>query len=391
MSVRNQFNRDRVSFIAFFFLYYGTTAITVVFMPLLLKSKGLSPLEIGGFLSTAPLVTLVMQPLWGMAADRSGKTKLLLLSAMCGLLLAMGLLLGTEDKMLLLACYLMYTLFSCPIIPMMDAWNFSYCEQKGDNYGSFRLWGSLGFAAMSICFGLFAVGAGEAVLFSFFAASIVLAAAALVWIRPVANAAFNKKRGYGNELLQVLKDKRVWVFALFLLLAGVPARSVDSFYGIILEGRGASSVLIGVGWALACLSEVPVFASAQRWIVKRGSRFLMTAAVVFYCVRWALPLASDHPGWMVGIQLLHGLTNGLLFIAAMHYMKELVPSALRASGQTLLMLFLFTIPGILGNSLGGWMLDGGHETGLFVMASLLSLGAALVWWLTTPKSRGQPV
>ncbi|MNO09298.1 hypothetical protein D3C81_2323680 [compost metagenome] len=55
------------------------------------------------------------------------------------------------------------------------------------------------------------------------------------------------------------------------------------------------------------------------------------------------------------------------------------------------MLFLFTIPGILGNSLGGWMLDGGHETGLFVMASLLSLGAALVWWLTTPKSRGQPV
>ncbi|MNN87334.1 hypothetical protein D3C81_2048740 [compost metagenome] len=92
---------------------------------------------------------------------------------------------------------------------------------------------------------------------------------------------------------------------------------------------------------------------------------------------------------MVGIQLLHGLTNGLLFIAAMHYMKELVPSALRASGQTLLMLFLFTIPGILGNSLGGWMLDGGHETALFMLASLLSLGAALVLWLARPKGGRQ--
>lgn len=131
MSGGNRFNRDRVSFIAFFFLYYGTTAITVVFMPLLLKGKGLSPLEIGGFLSTAPLVTLVMQPLWGMAADRSGKTKLLLLSAMCGLLLAMGLLLGTQDKTLLLGCYLMYTLFSCPIIPMMDAWNFQLLRAEG--------------------------------------------------------------------------------------------------------------------------------------------------------------------------------------------------------------------------------------------------------------------
>ncbi|MNC50711.1 putative 3-phenylpropionic acid transporter [compost metagenome] len=168
-------------------------------------------------------------------------------------------------------------------------------------------------------------------------------------------------------------------------MAGVPARSVDSFYGLILEGRGASAFLIGIGWALACLSEVPVFATAQRWIVKRGSRFLMTAAAVVYCIRWALPLLSGHPGWLVGIQLLHGLTNGMLFIASMHYIKELVPATLRASGQTLLMLFLFTIPGIVGNSLGGWMLDGGHETELFALASLLSLGAAVVWRLSSPK------
>lgn len=72
MSVRNQFNRDRVSFIAFFFLYYGTTAFTVVFMPRNTgqnSAAGGSAGPIGGFL----LRHYSGVPVGFILSDRSGR------------------------------------------------------------------------------------------------------------------------------------------------------------------------------------------------------------------------------------------------------------------------------------------------------------------------------
>jgi MFS transporter, PPP family, 3-phenylpropionic acid transporter len=372
--------RYDIGFILFFFLYYGASAITIVFLPLVLQDKGLTSLEIGAFLAVGPIVSLMVQPIWGFVADRFGRIRIILLLALCGTLMAAAGLFAVQEKLWLVICFIFYTMFSCTIIPLLDTWNLSYCERRGASYGKFRLCGSLGFAFTSIVLGWLAVEMGLSSMVVLFAVSISLSALVLLLLNMETAPLKRNNSSYWKGMSGLFKDRRLWLFVTFLFFLGLPARAVESFYGLYIIENGGTTLLVGIGWALACLSEVPVLAVVNRWVTSRGLAQLLIIAGLAYAIRWALPLVSMHPWWLVGIQISHGLTHALFFVAAVQFIRELTPPELRSSAQSILVIMLFTLPGILGGSLGGWMMDSGHSSWLFLFASL-GTGTAVVLWL----------
>src|SRR5262249_1839051 len=74
-------------------------------------------------------------------------------------------------------------------------------------------------------------------------------------------------------------------------------------------------------------------------------------------LRWLLLARCHSATALVALQGLHGLTFGLYWAAAIRTLEHLVPSRLRATGQTLYSAATFAIGGAIGYRLAGYGYD----------------------------------
>jgi PPP family 3-phenylpropionic acid transporter len=89
---------------------------------------------------------------------------------------------------------------------------------------------------------------------------------------------------------------------------------------------------------------------------------------------------------VIGLQLLHALTFGLFWGAAMDAMSRAVPSRLRATGQALFGAVVFGIGNAVGYQLSGLGYDRWHGVGpLFAWAGGVEL-VAIAALLALPRT-----
>jgi len=91
-------------------------------------------------------------------------------------------------------------------------------------------------------------------------------------------------------------------------------------------------------------------------VLRRHFRLETLLAISFgaTAVRWILTWSTWSAGPLIALQAVHGLTFGLFWITGMALLNEIVPKALRATGQA---VYLMAI-------LGAGSLTGYHATGL---------------------------
>ena len=89
---------------------------------------------------------------------------------------------------------------------------------------------------------------------------------------------------------------------------------------------------------------------------------------------------AESPSVIIALSVLHGLSFGAYYVAAVGFVALRVPESRRASGQALLVTVTFGLGGLLGYFAAGsgyeWL--GGHR--LFAVAAVLELlPAALIF------------
>jgi PPP family 3-phenylpropionic acid transporter len=131
----------------------------------------------------------------------------------------------------------------------------------------------------------------------------------------------------------------------------------------------------GICSALGVLAEVVVMASSPAILRRWGAVSVLRLSFAAGVVRWALMAVVRSAPALVAVSLLHGLTFGAFYVAAVAFMSERVPSERRASGQALFAAVTFGVGGIAGFALSGagYQALGGH--GLFAAAAVVELGA----------------
>ncbi|MFZ5596244.1 MAG: MFS transporter, partial [Bacillota bacterium] len=246
----------------------------------------------------------------------------------------------------------------------------SSVKGTGGHYGSFRLWGSLGFGISALLFGVVFRKYG---LEYFTLCYFVLMAFCFVLSLFLRDAVYAGKRAGLSDIRQIFSDRRVIAFLLITALLSSSNKANDTFMGIFIRQIGGNADTVGYAWTVAALSEVPVMALGGMFLARVSELKLLAAAALVFAGRWALFSIVSDPKLIVLIQLTHSLSFALFFICSVSYMNRLVPDNLRSSGQGLLSSFLGGVAGIAGSVLGGIVMSKLGSGSFYTACSMVAL------------------
>jgi MFS transporter, PPP family, 3-phenylpropionic acid transporter len=367
----------RIAF--FYFVYFGAVGVMLPYLPPHLRAMGFSGTEIGALLAVAPLLMIVVPPLWGFFADRARSTAAVLKLACLGSALAFAPLLGAKSFFAVAAVLTVHALFYTPITALADTVAVAHVRAHGGDYARLRLWGSVGFVITSFAFSAHLAHRGSA-------ADVVWVTLALFG---VAAAAATSIRSLGATALRPsLSDARRLArdpaFLAFLVAGGLHWAAAAPFhllFAVHLEDLGADPRWIGAGLALAVGAEVAVmwrFPALRRRLSLFG---LLQLVFVASAARWLLTAWAPSGAMAAALQVLHGLTFGAFFVAAIVHLQDTVPERLRATGRALFSSVVFGLGGVGGNALAGALYDLGGASLAFAAAAGLQLCAlpCLAW------------
>jgi len=375
---------------AYYFLHFAALAALMPYLSIYFASRGLTGFEIGLLASLIPLLTLGGAPFWTAVADATGRHRTVLM-AIIGVVLvaAIGLSLATD----ILTLGLFTALLAFHLAPAMPLLDHAVLEALGDrahSYGRQRVWGGFGWALSAPLAGWVTSNFGLPWAFYLFLAVMpwVLVAAARVSYATVGTPGTS---GVSGGLGLVLRDARWLPFLLTGFAGGVGLAIIGSFLPLHLRDLGGSLTVIGVAMAIPAVSEIPFMVFGGTLLATIGARRLLMVALAMMALRLLLSgFLGDYTAVAL-VQLLHGPSFGVFWIAGVSYARELASHRNRAVAQGLFTAVTGGLGSFTGNLLGGAMYGawGGALTFL-VAASLIALATVMlaVYWTLPPRAPG---
>jgi len=341
-----------------YFVYCASVAAWQPWLAVYFKKVGISGLQIGIIMSISPIMVFLVQPLWGVAADRWGRRRTLLFTMFSASFAILGYVWNGGFWFFLF--WTVIVAFSTnPIGTLIDSIILDYVkEQQDSSYGRFRMWGAIGWMVASPIVGWIITGRNITLLFP-----ISMAVMLVGWFTGFLrhDKSLCKRvieQATWKNLSQVLRGN--WQLVTFLAVAlfyGVGSAPVWSFYGVYLDDIGASHGLKGFAFGLDALIELPFYFFSNVFVNRFGPRRVLTFAILMFTIRLFLYSFISTPGIAVSVELLHGLSYSLFIVSAVEYVNELVPPSWRATGQSLYAAACFGAGTLAGNMLSGYLYD----------------------------------
>jgi PPP family 3-phenylpropionic acid transporter len=347
---RGKIDRRLLAPKAYYFSYYAGMAALVPFLVLYYRQAGLEGPQIGILAGIPPFVTWIAAPLWGALADATQRHRLLMVVANCAVIaVVLGFSL-VANLWWLLPLVVGYAVFSAPLMPLVDNSVLALLGDRGGDYGKQRLWGAVGWGVAGVLAGWSVEHLG--IDASFYAFAVWMALGLLVALRmPISRAPIGQPFWLG--LRGLLADRRLVIFLVTVLAAGLGMGTVNSFLFLYLEDMGASATLMGLSLAIATLSELPVFFFSGWLLHQFGARGVLLLAMAVFVVRLAIYAVFPLPGVVLAANLLHGLTFSASWVAGVTYANQIALPALGATAQGLFSGVMMGLGAALGALAGG--------------------------------------
>lgn len=360
----------------YLFLFTGFGAMYPL-LPLFLRERGLSDSEIGWIAGMGPMITLLFQPIWGMICDRFQAQRAVLMLTM---LLSAGIALlfpAFASYWPLLLVFVGVAAFNSSGVPIADSLALSYVYRHGGSYGSFRLWGAVGFACASWLAGRIAEGAGLSTIFYLYAAALV-GCVLVTRSLPRNSQSMSMDLRVGLRRLFGIPRFTIFLFASFLIFGTIQAN--NSYYGIFFTAIGGSVAGVGLSFLIAAGSEAPVMQFAGRLIRRYGITAMLMIAGTISAGRWLWYGFAPSETLVTVLLFLQGISVGLLLPAAAQFVKETAPDEIQTSALGIYSAVSNGLGSMVGTITGGWVLE---QFGIFTLytvfgiASLIGVGAVL--------------
>lgn len=331
-------------------------------------------------MSLSPIITIFSQPLWGMVSDYTQNPKRMLLIAQISTI-TIALFYSTIQSfsMLIFVVVLLATTQSA-LIPLSDSITLGYVQKVNGNYGSIRLFGSLGYAIAVFCAGRLADLFSLKIIFYVFAFLLFIGICISIVLPksvPVKNREPIRK---GLPIL--LSQKRFILFLLFTIVVFGPVNANNTYFGLYIQSLGGTLTGVGIAFLISAGSEAPFMQYAKKLIDKYGIYNILMVTAFVSALRWFFYFTNPPLLTIYISSLAQGLSVGLFVPAALHYVKEQAPDTYRATAVTLY--------GALGLGLGEWfctflsgfIADQFEIKSIYLLFGLLSLsGVGLMQYL----------
>ena len=341
-------------------LYFLVFCCTASWLPIFadyLKDRGLTGIQIGSILSITPVMMFLVQPLYGMAADRIGYKKCLIASTFFSAI-AFGAFLYQGSFIYLFFITVGMSFFYNTLQPLLDSLSLNLAQRNpAFSYGSLRIAGAAGWAFTGIFVGYYIDLISTTVIFAFSSASLMLAFFISFSLADDAERLHRAESISFRNLTSVFNNKILIFLLTAVFLVSACATTIWNFYSIYMKENGASASLVGLGISFQGLCEIPFFYFSARIIRYLGIKRTLLITVLATALRLFLYSIVKNPEAAIAIELLHGVSWSLFWVVCVESVNKLVREEWRATGQSLLYASYFGIGAIIGNFWTGYLYD----------------------------------
>ncbi|MBM7565214.1 MFS transporter [Paenibacillus sacheonensis] len=368
-----------VYFLLFYFFFYMGNAVYGTFIPLYFQHAGFTQSQIGTLLGLGPLIAVLAQPFWGLLSDRAKtKNSILILLLICtGLSSLLYPLTSQFTLLLLIIC--VFTFFQSSIFPLSDAVTLEALDKRGrGDFSRIRLGGTVGFAIMSILFGILAEKRID-LLFGVYAA--LLAICLLLVLRFPAIEGHQTRSRQRMSVWALMRNRKLMLCIGANFVFQVTLGYYYAFFPLYFKEMGGDSAWLGWSMVISSLSEVPFLLLSSRIFKRFRTWHILLAAGAAAALRWYLFSVIHSPVWLLPTQALHGLIFIVLTVTMANFINKEVPNELKASGQTLNGLITMGLARIIGSLVGGVGSEAFGMRSMFFYNSLAAVFCVLVFAL----------
>jgi MFS transporter, PPP family, 3-phenylpropionic acid transporter len=330
-------------------------------------------------------VTIVGSPAWGLLADRIGDVRAPIVAA-AALALAVALLLAQGPPIAFLFPGVgMLAVGTSAMAPLLDARTVGALGAARDRYGQARAFGSLGFIVVSIAVGVLVAAHGPRALF---AAFLPLVAATAVVVAVSFGPARDRGRVTGVGPLRAFGLLREPPYGLYFagsVIVWTACNGASSYFSLRLVAQGGDAGLIGLGWAVNALVEIPSMIVFGRLARRTGVPALITAGAAALVVRnlgWALAGSAEAS---VAVAALSGIGFSLFLVGTTSWLAARVPAPQRATAQALFLGTAYAIGTIAGSLAAGAIATAAGLGTMFAVAAACSALGALIAWIAVGR------
>ncbi|MDG0808183.1 MFS transporter [Cohnella rhizosphaerae] len=363
-------------YLFYFFIYMGN-AVYGTFIPLYFRDAGFDASQIGILLGIGPLVAIFAQPVWGTLSDRA-KTKnhilLLLIAGSGGAMLLYPL---SDGFGYLLAMISIFTFFQASIFALSDAITLEELDRQrwAGGFSRIRLAGTIGFALMSIAFGLIA----EKRVDLMFAVYAMVMAVSFAFVLRFPSVAGHQKQGRRIRIWVLFRNRKLVFYLAVNFVLHITLGYYYTFFPLYFQELGGSNAWLGWSMVISSLSEVPFLLLAGKIFQRVRIHYILFGAGIAAALRWYLFSAIHDPYWTIPVQVLHGLIFIVLSVTMATVINREVPDELKASGQTLNALLCLGVARLIGSYAGGEASEIWGMRDVFLYNAVLAVGCIAVF------------
>ncbi|AIQ73449.1 MULTISPECIES: MFS transporter [Paenibacillus] len=380
---------EKLSKLRGFYLFLGLAGGSFgSYLTLLLVHNGLDSGQIGILMATGTLIAITIQPIWGIVSDRYNQTRLvLILSVAIPALLAVFY--RSEYFIVLLLVYTLSTIFSSTQAPIADSYAISAAKRAGATYGSIRLMMSIGAAVGAYLGGLYVSSFSVSTIWLPFLMFNLIAVLIALTLPKQAEENHMMRQSFSQGVKKLLGNR---VFLAFLggsFLVNQTMTAFGTYFVIAFQSVGGSTRYAGIALFLASVTNVPSMLFASKVIKKLGRERTLLLGALIYVLRWGIQVAFPYPSVMIGVQVLHGLSFGFFYIAAVEYVSQITSNEMQATGQSVFNMVFSGFAGVVGNLLNGFLLNQGGVEVMNLSCMLSSIAGAMLLFYVARSSRSK--
>ncbi len=309
------------------------------FMPSL-QARGLSAATIGMMFAVSTALRIIVAPAAGLVADARNERRLVMLLFSGVAFAGFAALTMVQSPYAILLLAPMATLLWTACAPILDSSALLLASRSGVEYGSIRVWASIGFVAANVISGFAVAYFGLGVIAPWLAISSGLGVAAICFLPspPVTHAPGSVRQRLRSTLADARELIGKPVFLIFLAAAGLIQSSHAFYYsyaGLHWSEQGMDASLIGLIWPLGVLAEIVLFVYSAPVVRRVGAVPLMGLGAAACMLRWTVMAFDPAFPLLIAVQLLHGATYAVPHLGAMYFILNATPPRLSATAQNL--------------------------------------------------------
>ncbi|KGP71219.1 MFS transporter [Pontibacillus yanchengensis] len=374
----------------YFFAFFGFGALFPLLSVYLETEKGLSHTQIGLVVAAIPIVTIFIQPLWGMMSDYTRKPRrLLVIAAVMASVMSFAYT-WLDGFILLLLGIVGIALFQSAVVPLSDSLSLNFVQVFNKEYGNIRLWGAVGFAVAVFVVGQITDRTGDlSWIFYAFSLGLLLSVLAL--------SSFPKQGqqvqvDFRTGFKTLVKEKTFIVFLVSNFLIFGPVLANNYYFGTFILTTGGTLTGVGIAFLIAAGSEAPFMNIAQKVINRLDVTFVMLICAFISGSRWLFYFFEPSTALVYATTIVQGVSVGLYIPAALLFVRKTAPKAVQATAVGI----YSAVGNGMGNAfftfIGGVLLDYWSVYGMYgFFAGMTFIGMSLLIYIrggvTIPSSQ----